>query len=788
MSTFAQTIAAFDQRWSWLVLIDGVGLALSNGNLALVDSDGRIRWCISTPDYADNSTNNWREYLTALPQILPERPDPLGGLPEKGELSFSILDVNNELTSLIRPEANPVTALAEDLDSSETLVDVEDGSAYSNISLLFIGSECMRVTSVSTNTLTVLRGYLGTDAVSHKEGDSCFTHCNYLKNRRVTLKLVPTNADDAGEEQTEVTAVIDTCYFDPLFSTWHFAAITQLKYLDRIAPLEPRSATAHYGPDIEGNLPHEFTISFNEMAPVRPIWTTNTDHLFFLKNGDEVTGVTVYRSEVGIYPRAASIKLGGRGLLGTSVEDLDRNHPLFQVMISDISLESDFRYSPGPTPSEDRTSGTWTKTDHWVDLILCIMLSSAHPDDNLELVNYETAGTDFARSNFSSLPIGYGLGLPSALVDWTSWESVRQRTADCRFPRFVYGAEPMPFGELVAENFLRPLGAYIIFRDGLAKIVLPRTPLLGESTITLGASDILAREVGRNVYEPRIAEATIDLSHTSGSVIYYLGPNELPLTVSSGSYTSTYGQRGYYGDSDKPVEVTVPGASEGDQHLWLRKATNRLARRHRPRLSMLVDTGLENYSAGPGDFARVTLNEVPDFRTGTRDWSSVPSEILEREIISDEEDGVYARWRLLGYGSDQRVARIAPSAIIESFVGDVATVAANRFTSADALNGLPTTDAAAFTVGDLVRLVDLTGAALTSTGAGSPPESIDGISGNDITLSGDFGGLLAADTILVFADAAEADTPQYESFAFMGARNAAPAVAGSIDLYEYGEP
>ena len=59
----------------------------------------------------------------------------------------------------------------------------------------------------------------------------------------------------------------------------------------------------------------------------------------------------------------------------------------------------------------------------------------------------------------------------------------------------------------------------------------------------------------------------------------------------------------------------------------------------------------------------------------------------------------------------------------------------------------PTTDAAAFTAEDKLRLSNLDGSS-----ASAVVRKINSISGNDITLDGDFGGALAAGKVLVFAE------------------------------------
>lgn len=58
-------------------------------------------------------------------------------------------------------------ALAADIDSSQTTFDVVDGSLVHVNDVLKIGSEWLKVTTVATNTLTVVRGFGGTTPATH---------------------------------------------------------------------------------------------------------------------------------------------------------------------------------------------------------------------------------------------------------------------------------------------------------------------------------------------------------------------------------------------------------------------------------------------------------------------------------------------------------------------------------------------------------------------------------------------------------------------------------------------
>ena len=59
--------------------------------------------------------------------------------------------------------------LAEALDASETAIDVDDGDYFVAGDLIQVGTEVMRVDSISSDTLTVERGVYGSTAASHSD-------------------------------------------------------------------------------------------------------------------------------------------------------------------------------------------------------------------------------------------------------------------------------------------------------------------------------------------------------------------------------------------------------------------------------------------------------------------------------------------------------------------------------------------------------------------------------------------------------------------------------------------
>lgn len=104
---------------------------------------------------------------------------------------------------LIDVYVNASSNLNEDLDISETGVDVVSGAAYATNDVILIDLEQMLVTNVAANTLTVTRGYNSTTAATHTNGTAIF----------IDQKVVVRRAD---KDQFTDDATIDVIW-NPLF-------------------------------------------------------------------------------------------------------------------------------------------------------------------------------------------------------------------------------------------------------------------------------------------------------------------------------------------------------------------------------------------------------------------------------------------------------------------------------------------------------------------------------------------------------------------------------------------
>ena len=802
--TFAQAAASAASQWTVLITIEGVG-----------DFDGISKFCAFRPSYAA-SDEHYRAILMGFPAIASERVDPLGGGVECGELSFDLLDVDDYLTGLLRTDAEPTTYVDPAsglLSKTATTVTVLDVSGLSTDSVIWIGNEALRVTGIAGLDLTVTRGALDTDPQVHnlpRKTSRVWSYPPYLRSRRVRLYLGPADNDDATEETLFWTGHLDGFSLSQDTNVFSISARSQLKYLDRLIY---RHGSAGFKPTI-----YNGSIELESLEP-RPVDYDAGANLFPHDNTGEMTAFVRMGDEIlsGLWDSCGSnhkqiftdARFGSeRGILNTPIEDLaEEDHAAVVYVAQDSHPAASFRYSPdltasgGSAPSTSRSSGTWISSSHFVDVLLCLLTSSADPDtdggDGLELVNFESG-----FSNYSSLPRGIGAGVPAELISWSTWLDVKARTPGYTFPGFVLESESIPFAELAEKYFLRLVGAHLTTIDGPLGLILPRSPVASSTAPEFSLDTILSRGYADRARLPALS-CSQDMGRVASAVRYKLrGPSgrTVTTTVTDAEFSDMFGQGGYYAAEDKTITIDAPAAITDPAHVHAaleESAQKKLRRFRRPqwRLSgLLSDFSL--YATTPGSVVRVTHPGLVDENAGARGWTDVPAQVLEKTVqISDKTSttgggsdalGLHLEWTLLGYGPGGRFGRVAPAAVIDSIsTPNVATCFANRTTRFDSgTAGLPSTDASTFEVGDVLEL-------RTPSGQNAAPgskEAVVSVTGNDVELSGDFSGALATGLVLSYSDHQNVTADQKSDHVFFADQATRTIGTGTDRPWQWGEP
>lgn len=762
--TFTGTAAARDANWSIVLTIEGSG-----------NNTGLFRYCTQRPTYADAQ---YREWIMDWPEISGERIDVFGGLPTAGELEVQILDYGDALTSEWRIEADPRTFLNGAINSTTTSIIVESNTGIvDDVSVLYIGNEALRVTNIAGTTITCTRGWLDTDPTPHVDNAPIHLYLPYLGARRARLYIVPVDATSAAQETSFGDYFIDTEEMTGDLNGFILRGKSQLKWLGRnIVRATP------YVHEIDTYRTIDLSSHAINQTPFGSITSFDGSSRNYIKIS---TGEIITVSNL--------LQIFDRGALGTQVQEI-KVGDMYTVVYGAATAEpsgrppSWFRWSV--SNSATRSSG-WTRSANWIDIILNLLLSSADTSDGFELANRNTT-----YGSWDCLPVGIGIGIPHAQLDWPSFMAVRSRTPDYMFQNFYVGDESVPFGDLITDHFLKPIGAYLSTVGGVAKIILPRTPLIGSSVLSFGAADTLARLVADRHYTTTL-RAHRRLTDVATSVIFKLA-DESTLTINNSDFGrgagAGYGQPGYYAHEDKTLSIDAPSVrldSDGLSDLLFESGMRRLVRRRRPLIDLNIPNDISHYTLAVGEIFAFTHEDLPDRSTGTRGVTDLVCELNERKLDVSPETGLTLDWTASSFGAG-RFGRIAPCARVASVVASGAnreiTVDANRYTDSDAADGLPVTDAGAFTVNDVVQIRTRDDVLVTAT-----TQIVTVIAGNVITVDGNFGGSLAvgagnAGQVLSYTERATAVAAQFNSFVYW-ADQVGLTVGASTDVpWKYSEP
>lgn len=767
MVSYAQALVTPGQEWATIVTIEGIG-----------DTSGQWKFCSRVPTYAAGNAL-YRPWLVTYPDLMSERVNPLGGLPEAGELSVQILDVGRALTSALRFLGNATTYWAADVAPGDTAGDVASGNGLVAGDVIWSGNEAILINNLSTAThiSSMSRGYLDTDAWAHKSRDNIFRANHYLTGRRMRLFLVPVNGNSSADETEIGQYAIDDLELDDTLNGITIRGSTQFQYLSRTLPRKPFNFVCRLFHDAPDAITYQAAGNAITFAGALD---TQLQANICVRIGDEILKVHGWASNT-MYVDDHAV-LGSQANTGMAPGD-----PGTVVLTADPDVVGCFRLSQGTQPVAIGSPG-FSFSTHPMDILLCFLTSSYHEDDGLYAVNY------WGTYNWSYLPVGWGLGIPTSKIDVQSFLDVKARFADLDYRDFYFGDETGSFAEFVTETFLRPLGAYLSTSNGQLAIVVPKLPTEADSATAITSADILTDQVpdGPGAMVAPGVRMSLETKLLVSSVAYVtrdLNGQERAFKIENSDFAETFGQRGYYGTESGTIKINLRSFRAprvGVPAIIQELAFKRLFRFQRPLLRLTFRTGLRFMGNRPGQLFSVTMLELPDFAQGVRGWSGVACEIIDKRPVIGA-DGAFIEWTVLSYGPNLHAAWIAPIARVASVAGAgpyTATCTANRFTDPTAPLGLPATDVGAFETGDVVELRSVDGSVL----AAGTRYTITVTGANTISLPGNFGGALAAGTFLCYTGYDNAVSQQRNRFAFLSDETARTPGASSDAAYVYGEP
>lgn len=711
----------------------------------------RVRYGTWSPSWgpADSGANRpVKPWIVDVPSISAQKAEPLNGDTRGVTASVELLDVGDALTSLFAVHNRSGMArslLAEEVDATQTEIDVVDGSVFAQDTDLYLDRETIRCTGIAGNTLTVTRGMYGSQAVAHSQYNpnlATSRNCEvmdrpqFLHTRELVIYCGTYDLLEA--DCYAWRGIIDGV--NEQDGVWSISASGNLARLKaKIGEkrahgvLLDQLAGKYFGHGsceddiIEGqsnwnNAAHE---SYRTRG--RSIWLGAYEDLNFPTATTTTRRLVLIEEELlayeGNHPVTGSLLLDGN--IDPNADTYMNNimtPPRGRGMFADLIFQMDFGISR--EWSED--GNIWVYRNPLiaphaagVEVVHCLW----HEDF--------TAGTDPVSvtlqlllsgngtgGTYDTLPDGWGLGLPEAVVDITAMENLKPLVAGVDLKFAI--VDPTSCYDWLKEQVWRPAMLFPVESlDG--KISLCRLYSRHEAsaigaTVTLDNSKILAGTDPRMTFgKPPIGEMTIKINWDPGADEYWSW-----VKVTFGNSAE------FYKGATQTIEIKCQSAYAAGATGQIAGGTADLGNVP-PVLAGLIATVFDRYALQPspqiecevpfnlwplvevGAIVRLTSTTLPNVKTGARGITAEYCQVME---VKPNTRKSCLNLRLMYIGvHDAESRRIAPSAKVKSYTADFGPsqkvkleIYRHEFTSSASSRE----DLDEFAAGDMVRFYDAT--------------------------------------------------------------------------------
>jgi hypothetical protein len=748
--SWAQDIAARNGTPIVIVTIEGVG-----------DSAGLWKFCAPrVPSYA-TASYRCRAPRGSWPSEVEERTREHGGVSESGELTVHLVDVDDELTPMLTPGATPKGHVVADVSAAATTASLRFVTAPATGTVLYIGREALVLgTLVSGTTYNVTRGALGTTAAVHPAENTVFLSPYAIAGRRVRQFVVFDKPGASGADEyevspgwwSEVPSMVD-------LNTWSVTALSQQSSVDRLVYNEPR--TRAVGRLEAGRGVILLARATSDLYDFDDRFGDYT----FVRVNDEILRLDLANSSGNTFA------FDRRGVAGSGRSEVSAADVATQVWVANRDGGSIRFRARGA-----EAAGSWSQTDHPVPILLALLLASADRDG--------TPHTNYAagEGNMDCLPAGVGLGVAAADIDWDSFWSVWRRTAQYRLSHFVLGTSVK--GRAILDRVCMLCGFDLVISGAKYTLVLAGAPTLDAPSVSWDLSTLLAAESLDGVRAPSILPGW-DAGRVQSEIVFESRSRNgtlVPSVWRLADFESLFGTAGFE-DAEKvlPIDASdVEAGARGDVPSLIRyRAVSLLFRRRNAPMVLPLSTDWSQEAVGPAEVVLLTHPQVP-----TAEGRGVTDLVckVESKRRSLSPEGLSIGWQLVSWGEQGPTARVSPSARVASVAGAAVTVTATRYTDSTAVD-LPTSDAAAFSVGDVLIATTRAGALIATTPSTTTVQSIGS---NQITLADDWSAYLSAGDVLSYARANDVTAAQKAAYAFM-ADDTFGTPGDSGEAYTWGE-
>lgn len=771
MVTWAEHIARRRRHWHLEARIAGLGLPLTDEQLTAVDNDGRYRLCPFRPRWAAATgvQGLWLPLMAdPLPPLQGEEGDPLGGLPNyPASVSVFVNDKSRGFSALYKPDAAPVALLAVAMD--EVATELQAGVNTLGSPALTVGQvywlegEALRVESIvdagdlsTPTTYGVTRGFLGTTIEPHTAaGLDIYARCHQLIGAAIELWAGPANGA-AADMRRLVTATITSIPLHDEATTWELVGQSDASQrLSKKGTLKRQLTITEFffdgsfkdaGPSVlatdEFGVLQGFVLQWTGGQELSPLLYAQTDD-------GEVVGLS--NDPGGVFNRGY-LTVISRDLLGVgSYKAIDSGTTLTQVF-----FDNSWRYSPA---SEGPVVGAAAMHDadgfvisrHVVDLFLIIATSPSSPLEAVG-VNYSALG------NWSTLPGGYGLGIPCAQLDIAGMLELKAKHPELVMDYAVWGNDDRPAFEALDE-MLKAAGIRLHTTD-LLSMTMARMPTSSEELPLLDASNTLSQPGdGKGVLVPAVRDVKLARA-PFGQVKVLVGPTKRETTLKS---------RGA-----QNVEVQMQWVA--NETPFVAQLVSRMALLGRDAIELEIDVSPSLFmSLTWGSMLRYSLPRP----TSMADDGPPPerlAEVMNLRLEQTRERGITGTLALRVYPRFLLSSLIGPSARV-TLVVDSTNVQLTVQDYSLATGG--TDDGGQFMVGDVLALYNHDGSRV-----GSGVETVVAFAAPiDMELSGDFSGAIVAGHHLGYPPFDEATANDVQSlFLFLSSLNTRSPSAADLSI------
>jgi len=668
----------------WFIEIAGIGHQNTSGASA-------TRWSTWDPPSSYTGNAAFKSYLKEAPRYTYDSINPGHGSSDAGSMSFTLIDFDDDLTnafSYLRGGV-PVTGvdgqypsfISEDVDRTETIINVHDESGISANTHYIIDNEAVFISSTAAGSITVVRGELGTAATRHVKDSPILLSPISPRGLQVTLYRNFQNLTSDEETIRWVGTLRDAQQTGPGSLEWivSCSSILQATRVPVMRRTGKYTVTRRHGNrDILELYVTNDGRELQKFADAQSnIYITTSSDAGFI-NVDKVSDA----SEV------SSLRFTGNDANGLQHAQLHMSDPEEWKTNQDDDVTV---WEVAPTnpriPStrfgyKDTPFSTLVVRSHPFYIALNWMVSVLGDSTNL-------TGT----RSYDILPEGWGAEIDASLVDFDSFERLVDKHP-IENPNFCYGIEGGAFDlrDHLERELLGPYSCYLTQKDGKISLVeyttAPAWNNVNATTIT--HADILEPPT----LQPDLGESVQQVRAKSGySWMDERFSNEVEAHQRQ---TPTWALR-----TGREVEMDLYGtarsatASSVEQYLTAFLWRNRIPPAH---VALSVHDTLE-HTVNVGDTVRLTSAILSNLSTGARGVSTFSHVVVSKEVNDTTVD-----LQLVARGGDVRVANISPSLQIISIVSSsVFNISQNKFTT-DGEYPNTSRDASWFIVGDEVAI------------------------------------------------------------------------------------